>query len=43
VRDGLVAVADAAAIYGVVVDLDKQAADRAATENLRAELSGADR
>jgi N-methylhydantoinase B len=43
VRDGLVAVANAAAIYGVVVDLDKQAADRAATENLRAELSGADR
>ena len=43
VRDGLVAVADAAAIYGVVVDLEKQEADRAATEKLRAKLSGADR
>ena len=42
VRDGLVAVADAAAIYGVVVDLEKQEADRAATEKLRAKLSGAE-
>jgi N-methylhydantoinase B len=42
VRDGLVAVADAAAIYGVVVDLEKQEADRAATEKLRVKLSGAE-
>jgi N-methylhydantoinase B len=43
VRDGLVGVADAAAIYGVVIDLEKQEADGAATEKLRAELSGAER
>jgi N-methylhydantoinase B len=43
VGDGLVTVADAAAIYGVVVDLEKQEADRAATEKLRAKLSGAER
>ena len=42
VGDGLVTVADAAAIYGVVVDLEKQEADRAATEKLRVKLSGAE-
>jgi len=40
VRDGLVTVADAAAIYGVVIDKDAQKVDPAATDKLRAKGSG---
>jgi N-methylhydantoinase B len=43
VRDGLVTVADAAALYGVVIDPDAQKVDPAATEKLRAKSAGAAR
>ena len=41
VRDGLIAAADATAIYGVVIDPGTQKADREATEKLRAKFPGA--
>jgi N-methylhydantoinase B len=41
VRDGLIAAADATAIYGVVTDPGTQKADREATEKLRAKFPGA--
>ena len=40
VRDGLIAAADATAIYGVVIDPATQKVDRAATDKLRSETSG---